>query len=104
EAYHCEERVTKLPVLRGVTAVDMFTPLQTEFILCVGSRALAFDEVVSRLKNRSRQSAERILRELRKTGILRTEIRGGRIHVSLSESGRELEKMIRLTTGQRDTR
>lgn len=104
EAYHCDERVTKLPVLKGATAVDMFTPLQTEFILCVGDCDLALDDIVSRLRNKSRQSAERILRELRRAGILRTEIRAGRIHVSLSESGSEIERMVRLTNGERAAR
>jgi len=101
EAYHCDERVTKLPVLKGANVVDMFTPLQTEFITCVGDRDLTLDEVVSRLGNKSRQSAERILRELRRAGILRTEIRAGRIRVSLSESGSELGRMIRITRGER---
>jgi len=101
EAYHCAEKVTKLPVLKGANVVDMFTPLQTEFITCVGDRDLTLDEVVSRLGNKSRQSAERILRELRRAGILQTEIRAGRIRVSLSESGSEIERMIRITRGER---
>ena len=97
EAYHCEGRLVKLPVMRGVTAKDMFTRGQKEFILRLGEGADSLDKIANAMGMQSRQPAERILRELRREGVVIAEVAGGRIRVSLTERGSEVLKILSLT-------
>jgi hypothetical protein len=49
----------------------------------------------------SRQSAERVVRELRNQGMLISEVRDGKVHLSLSPTGLEVLRAVRLTTRDR---
>lgn len=97
EAYHCEDRLVKLPVLRGVTAKDMFTRTQKAFILKLDGGLDTLDEIAKALGLDSRQPAERVLRDLRRAGIVTARVASGRIKVSLTDRGAEIVKVLRLT-------
>jgi DNA-binding transcriptional ArsR family regulator len=94
EAYHCDERVTKLPVLNGAIAVDRFTVSQVKFIMSIKEDGMLFDELLQALQPAGRQAAERILRTLRKEGLVKAELRSGKVHVALSAEGREVARTI----------
>lgn len=95
EAYHCDERLTKLPVLRGLTAKDRFTPSQVRFLKGVSEASTLFDDLVKKMSPGKRQPVERVMRELRKAGLIETEVQSGRIIVSLSGPGLEVVRAIR---------
>jgi hypothetical protein len=99
EACHCDNGLTMLPVLRGATAIDRFTPSQVRFIRVLGRRFVPLDDIAPRLDPQSRQAAERVMRELRKLGLLRTKIDDGRIMVALSETGSEVSRALRRQAG-----
>ncbi len=94
ETYHCDERVTKLPVLKGLTAKDRFTPSQVNFLKAIRNAPGHFDDIVDEVSPGKRQSAERVMRELKKAGLIQTEVRIGKIIVSLSEAGAEVVRAI----------
>jgi hypothetical protein len=94
EAYHCDERVTRLPVLKGATTVDRFTMPQVKFIMSIRDGGMLFDELLLTLQPAGRQAAERILRLLRKERLLETELRSGKVHVALSAEGREVARTL----------
>jgi hypothetical protein len=94
EAYHCDERVTKLPVLKGATAVDRFTTSQVKFIMSIKDGGMLFDELLRTLQPAGRQAAERTLRILRKERLVETELRSGKVHVALSAEGREVARTL----------
>ena len=97
ETYHCDERLTKLPVLKGLTAKDRFTPSQIRFLKCVGKTNAMFDRLVEQISPGKRQPVERVMRELKKAGLIETEVRAGKIIVSLSGSGAEVVRAINAT-------
>ena len=97
EAYHCDERVTKLPVLNGATAVDRFSTSQVNFIMSIRDGVMPFDELLQTLQPVGRQAGERILRIMRKEGLVEAELRAGRIHVALTAEGLELARNLRAT-------
>lgn len=97
ETYHCDERLTKLPVLKGLTAKDRFTPSQVRFIKRVDGPSVPFDRLVESISPGNRQPAERVMRELRKAGLIETEVMSGKIIVALSASGAEVARAIRTT-------
>jgi hypothetical protein len=94
EAYHCDERVTKLPVLKGATAVDRFTASQVKFIMSIKDGGMLFEDLLQTLQPTGRQAAERILRILRKERLVETELRSGKILVALSAEGREVARTL----------
>ncbi|OGS44007.1 MAG: hypothetical protein A3K76_00865 [Euryarchaeota archaeon RBG_13_57_23] len=96
ETYHCENRVTKLPVIRGVTARDRFTPMQLDLIAAIGRGQVIYEDLVRLMEPASKQSTDRLIRELKKQGILGSEFRSSRIFVFLSDTGREVLNAIRL--------
>lgn len=102
EAYNCEGKVTKLPVLRGATAVDRFTSQETRFIGAIGGGWIMFDELVSALQPIGRQGAERLLRILRKEGMVETDVRAGKIHVALTAEGREVAGVLKSSRNQKN--
>ena len=96
ETYHCENRVTKLPVIRGATARDRFTPMQLELIRAIGRGQVVYDNIVRLMGPASKQATDRLIRELKKQGILGSEFRANRIFVFLTDTGREVLNAIRL--------
>lgn len=98
ETFHIDDRVTKLPILRGATARDRFTPSQVKLIELIGDQNPALGDLITGMGPSSRQSAERVVRELRKQGMLISEVRDGMVHLSLSPTGLEVLRAVRLTT------
>lgn len=96
--YHVSDRVVRLPVMKGVTARNRFTPLQTQFISALESpRTLT--EMESTLRHQSRQSLERIMRELRKMGLVSARLLSGQIEVSLTGEGLEARRVLSASNG-----
>jgi len=96
EAYHCDKTVTKLPVLRGATAKDMFTSSQANMILGIGDTPKELDQAYSYANSVSRQASERVIRELRHAGLMRSEARGGRVFIQLNDAGLEVLRALRI--------
>jgi hypothetical protein len=97
EAFHFDGRITKLPILQGATAKDRFTASQTRLINVIGERNLVLDDLIVKMKPASKQSTERVIRELRKQNLLKPEVRRRKVRLSLSPSGLEVFRAIRLT-------
>lgn len=97
ESYHCDERLVKLPVIRGATAKDMFTPSQKAFLLKLGEGVDRLDDLAFALSMESRQPAERTLRELKRAGVLVARVADGKIRLALTERGEEVLKVLRAT-------
>jgi len=95
EAYHCDSSVTKLPVLKGASAKDMFTPAESRFLTSVGSDGARLDDIARYVRAASKQSVERTMRELKKAGLVTPELRNGTVFVKLSETGAEVARAIR---------
>jgi len=100
EAYHCEERITKLPVINGATAKDRFTSAQVQFLDALGEDWVSLDQVTESMIPANRSAVERVMRDLRRDGILNTDVRDGKIFVALSEVGAEVAWALRLTHGE----
>jgi len=96
ETYHCDERFTKLPVLKGLTAKDRFTPSQVKFMTRVDGPSVSFDSLVDSISPGNRQPVERVMRELRKSGMIETKVDSGKIVVSLSDAGAEVARAIKI--------
>ncbi|MCX6657964.1 MAG: hypothetical protein NTY62_04665, partial [Euryarchaeota archaeon] len=98
ETFHIDDRITKLPILRGATARDRFTPSQIRLIEMIGEQNPTLGDLITGLGPSSRQSAERVIRELRKQGMLISEVRDSKVRLSLSPTGLEVLRAVRLTT------
>lgn len=94
EAFICEDRFVRLPVLKGVTVANRFTALQTHFINAVGESWKEFGRLVLALNPSGRQSVERTLRQMRSEGVVKTEVKSGKIHVALTPAGREAARVL----------
>lgn len=94
ETYHCDGTVTRLPVLMRATAEDRFTNAQIQFLLCVRGGCGTLEDVMHKLGASGRQSVERLLRELKKAGLVSAAVVGGRITVSLTDEGVEVCRAI----------
>jgi hypothetical protein len=93
-AYHCDEQVTKLPVLKGATAVDRFTASQIKFIMSIRDDGMLFDDLLRTVHPAGRQATERVLRILRKEKLVETELQSAKIYVTLSAEGREVARNL----------
>lgn len=90
EAYHCDSTVTRLPVLMRATARDRFTNAQIQFLRCVRGGCASLDDIMQQMGASGRQPIERVMRELRKAGLVSASVSGGRISVSLTDEGTEV--------------
>jgi len=90
EAYHCDSTVTRLPVLMGVTAKDRFTDAQIQFLRCVRGGSDTLDDIMYQMGASGRQPIERVMRDLRKIGLVSASFSEGRISVSLTDEGAEV--------------
>jgi hypothetical protein len=100
DAYHCDGKLVRLPVVHGATAVDRFTHLQVKFIASIGEEWVALGEVVERMQPVGKSATERVIRELRKAGLLGSEVRSGTVFLSLTDQGKEVLRAVRM--GKRD--
>jgi hypothetical protein len=95
EAYHCDARVVRLPVIREATAVDKYTPNQVRFIAGMGDGWETLTDVRERMTPAiGRSATDRVIRELRKGGLLQSEVRSGEVHLSLTEDGEDVSRSI----------
>lgn len=96
--YHVTERVVKLPVMRGVTARNRFTQLQSRFVMALdGPRTI--QELVEDLRPHSKQSLERVMRELRGMGLVCPRLESAQVVASLTEDGHEVRKALVASNG-----
>ena len=95
ETIHCDSKAIRLPVVRGATAKSMYTSLQTRFLECIEDRPV-LGMAITRMQPTSKQGAERVLRELRKVGLVTSEVVGERIHIGLSEEGAEVLRAVKM--------
>lgn len=96
ETIHCDSKAVRLPVLRGATTKNMYTPLQIRFLECVEDRP-PLEVAVARMQPTGKQGAERVLRELRKVGLVRSEVVGKKVFVGLSAEGAEVMRAVRMS-------
>lgn len=94
ETYHVDKKVTRLPVIKGATALDRFTPGQIRMIGAIGGSSLTVDELMVRMRPVSRQAAERVIRELKKEGLIESGVEDGKIRVRLSRSALEVHRVL----------
>ena len=102
-AYHVTDRVVRLPVIRGVTAKNRFTPLQAQFIAHLGSRS-TLAGMCALMTQRNMQSVERVMRELRKMGLVDASLESGLVVVRLTDEGREVRAALVASNGTGCTR
>ena len=101
ETFHIDDRITKLPIIRGATARDRFTSSQVRLIELIGEQSSALSDLITGMGPSNKQSAERVIRELRKQGMLISDMRDDRVHLSLSPTGLEVLRAVRLTVKDR---
>jgi len=92
-AYYVDSTVVKLPVIRGMSARDMFTPLQREMISAIQD-GCSLKSLAEKMSASSIQSVERTMRELRKMGIAHARLDDGEVLVLLTDRGREVARTI----------
>jgi hypothetical protein len=64
----------------------------------IGEQNPVLGDLITGMVPSSRQSTERGVRELRNQGMLISEVRDGKVHLSLSPTGLEVLRAVRLTT------
>lgn len=97
EAYHCDEVVIKLPVLKGATAKDRFTELQVRLMGILADEELLLGEVIRSMQPNNKASTERTIRELKKQGLLKSRAKDGKVLLTLSIEGREVARATRFS-------
>lgn len=97
EAYHCDEVVVKLPVVRGATAKDRFTELQVRLMDILADEELLLGDVIRSMQPNNKTSAERTIRELKKQGLLKSRAEGGKVILGLSIEGLEVARATRFS-------
>lgn len=100
--YHVTDRVVKLPVMRGVTAKNRFTQLQSQFVMALAGPK-TMQELVHDLRPHSKQSLERVMRELRKMGLVCPRLESAQVVAALTEDGHEVRKALAATNGGANT-
>ncbi len=93
--YHCDGKAVKLPVVTGATSKDRFTPGQLRMMEVLATQK-TLPEAVEGMRPMGRQGTERVIRELRKAGLLESSVVGGRVTVDLTPSGREVLRAVQL--------
>ena len=86
EIYHVDEKVTKLPVIKGMKVSDRFTERQTLLI-----KALEADDTIPKLAERLKntgideQAVRREIRMLSNEGVIRQRLEKGQIRLDFKE-------------------
>lgn len=92
-AYYVGERVVRLPVMTGATTAKMFTSLQSAFIRCLEEGG-SIEDIARRMGGLSAQSVERLMREMKKIGLVEAHLESGKVFVSLTPEGVEAAKAL----------
>ena len=99
-AYHVTDRVVRLPVMKGVTARNRFTPLQSQFVSRL-TEPSSIPELVKAMPPHNKQSVERVMRELRRMGLVSARLESARVAVSLTDEGHEIRRALAASEGRR---
>jgi DNA-binding transcriptional ArsR family regulator len=94
-AYYAGERMVRLPVMAGVAAVKRFTPLQARFVKSLREEG-SVAEVADRMGGINSQSVERLMREMKKAGIVDGRLESGKVVISLTSEGVEAAKTLEM--------
>lgn len=97
ETYHCDGKLVKLPVIKGATARDRFTPAQTRLIEAIGEVGVPYSDLVARKEGVSKTSLDRVVREVKKAGLMTAQMIDGRLNIALTPAGVEVLHALRLT-------
>lgn len=97
-AYHVTDRVVRLPVMKGVTARNRFTPLQSQFVSRLAEPS-SIPELVKAMPPHNKQSVERVMRELRRMGLVSARLESARVAVSLTDEGQEIRRALAASEG-----
>ena len=95
ETYHCDGMLVKLPVIKGVTARDRFTPAQTRLIEAIGAAGIQYSDLVGKIEGMSKPSLDRIIREVKKAGLMTAQMVDGRLRIVLTPAGVEVLHALR---------
>lgn len=98
--YHVTERVVRLPVMKGVTARNRFTQLQSSFISSLEGPMRIVD-LVQALPPHNKQSLERVMRELKRMGLVCPRLEDSQVVVSLTADGHEVRKALAASNGHK---
>jgi len=84
EAWHCEERPVRLPVLRGVAFSDSLNAIQKAILVAI-ERPLTVARLVERLgsQGHSERGVQAAINRLREQGLVAVTLRGGAAVVSV---------------------
>ena len=84
EAWHCEERPVRLPVLRGVAFSDSLNAIQKAILVAI-ERPQAVARLVERLgsQGHSERGVQAAINRLREQGLVAVTLRGGAAVVSV---------------------
>lgn len=87
-AYHCEKmRTIRLPVIRGASLRDRFSDSQVAVLREMGVRDTV-DDIAQKIGDAlTEETIRKVLRELRKLGVIRTVNTDGKVVTELTESG-----------------
>lgn len=99
-AYHVTDRVVRLPVMKGVTARSRFTALQSQFIGRLAEPA-SIPDLVGAMPPHNKQSVERVMRELRRMGLVSARLESGAVVVSLTDEGHEIRRALAASEGRK---
>lgn len=97
ETYHCDGRLTKLPVVKGATARDRFTAAQTGLIEAIGDKGVLYSDLVAKMQGVSKSSLDRVIREIKKAGLMMPRMDDSGLRVVLTPAGIEVLHALRLT-------
>ena len=95
EAYHCDGKAVRLPVLTGATSTDRFTSGQLRMVEVLDSpKTLA--QASDGMKPMGRQGVERVVRELRKAGLVESSVDAGKVMIFLTPAGKEVLRAVQI--------
>jgi len=94
ETYHCEEKITKLPVIKGFTIEDRFSKLE-QLILRNLSDGDVLHELITQIGGVSEAGLNAAIRRLVKKGVLEMTLRGGKIYLYFVEGQEYLSRIFR---------
>lgn len=95
-AYHCDGKAVRLPVLTGATSMDRFTAGQLRLVEVLATPK-TLSQATELMEPVRRQGVERLVRELRRTGLLESSVKGGTVTIGLTPAGREVLRAVTLS-------
>ncbi|MCU0852749.1 MAG: MarR family winged helix-turn-helix transcriptional regulator [Thermoplasmata archaeon] len=97
ETYHCDGRLTRLPVIKGATARDRFTAAQARLIEAIGETGIPYSGLIGAMDGMSKSSLDRVIREVKKAGLMTSHTTEGVLRITLTPAGVEVLHALKLT-------